>query len=315
MGYITGYSHDCCQANDLYDKFKMRKHSCLDPKFPDHVFLQATCSDYDGGVGGKLFNENRNFGPHLMGGGKTCFMEQPLTEMGFKYLRSWMNVYKGKRKYYNWRSALNHNNYGEGSHDLDDSTSAFLKDILGPDGSKAKNLIIRIYSDHGNHQNKMQWTLGGDYERHLPLMMTLYPKAWAEHHKEYKLKETLDYNRQRFSSSMDAFWTDLGIIGGTTDLEGNKKKYGWFTEKVREERKKIYKEVDSWDQKNWGKDVFAERLENTRSCRDLPFFMTYRLNRSTHCHCKLQEDPPKRRKHIFRSIGNPDLPNKEYFTT
>jgi hypothetical protein len=214
----------------------------------------------------------------LFAGGRTCFFEKPMTAMGYDYLKSWMKVYKGKRKYYNLRSALNHNNYGEGSHDLDTLTEELLKEIIGEDGSKEPKLIVRIYSDHGNHQNISHYTQSGDYERHLPLQINVYPKKWAEYHKKYKLKENFTHNIHRFATSLDFFWTDLGIFGGTKDIEGNPKKYGWLVDQVRKERLKIFKKSKGWDDQNWGKDLFGEKLSDNRSCTSLPFFKTYRLD-------------------------------------
>jgi hypothetical protein len=289
LGYITGFYQDICQAGDLYDFNDIRVGNCDDHEFPDHVFMSPTCSNYDGGVGGKIFRRAKSFAAGTFSGSRSCFMDKPISQMGFDYLAKWLKVYKGKRRYFTLRASQNHNNYGETAHDEDEILANFLEQVLGSSGEKEENLIVRIYADHGNHQNTIYQFQSGDYERHLPIMMNLFPKKWFKHYesKGVKLEENFKWNTRRLSSANDVFWTDLGIIGGTFDANGNTKEYGWLIKQVKEERSALFKKNNGWDSKNWGNDLLGTKLSDNRSCFDLPFYKTYRLDMDWHCHCEI----------------------------
>jgi hypothetical protein len=137
-------------VNDYFDSEKMRV-GCVDHEGPDHMFMAPACSKYNGGPGSD-FDKNTLFDYTWGGASRKCFMGEQLIETGLNYLRDWIKVYDGKRKYFTWRTCLMHNIYGETSHDMDNALETFLIDSFGKDGSKQPNTIIRIYADHGDHQ-------------------------------------------------------------------------------------------------------------------------------------------------------------------
>jgi hypothetical protein len=71
-------------------------------------------------------------------------------------------------------------------------------------------------------------------------MINLVPKSWYEHHKNINAKTNMLSNQFRFAAPIDFFWTDMGIIGGTTDTNGNEKPYGWYSEEIRAQRRELF---------------------------------------------------------------------------
>jgi hypothetical protein len=186
LGYITAIANDFCSPVDIYtpkDTVEQpAQNQCEDRQFADHVFIQPACSGYD--TGSTSSSTSNGFRP----GGRTCFMDQNLPALGFDYARSWLKVYKGKRRLFTYRSAANHNNLGESSHDLDGLMAKFLLDVLGVDGRKEENLIVRVYSGNGDVAGGPYFQSSQVYERHLPIMINLYPKTWLDQHKDLEFR-------------------------------------------------------------------------------------------------------------------------------
>ena len=117
-------------------------------------------------------------------------------------------------------------------------------------------------------------------------MLTLIPKSFTDAHSDAGVKENFVRNAKRLTTSTDPFWTDLGIIGSNKGYNGESKPYGWLVKEVRKERTKEYQRTNSKDQRNWGYDLFGEKVSNERNCQDIPFFETMRDDLKFHCHCK-----------------------------
>jgi hypothetical protein len=47
-------------------------------------------------------------------------------------------------------------------------------------------------------------------------------------------------NKFRLTTPVDFFWTDLGIMGGTSNADGEAKKYGWLEDEILDQRKELY---------------------------------------------------------------------------
>jgi hypothetical protein len=131
MGYITGYTNDACKTNQFYDEFQYKVNTCTDPELADHVFLQPACSGYGGEDGKADYSADKTFGSHLFGSGRTCFMDKPIPAVGLDYLKGWLKVYEGKRKYFTFQSLYTHTSYEDSHRDMDDMISKFLADVLG----------------------------------------------------------------------------------------------------------------------------------------------------------------------------------------
>ena len=151
LGYITGYSQDVCQFNDYYDP-KMRPDSCVDHESPDHIFLGPSCSMYNGGVGIAEPKDKLNLFAETWGSAsRKCFLGEDISKVTLEYLKDWIRVYKGKRKYFTFRTCMMHNMYSELVHDFDTQIEEFLRNVVGIDGNKEPNMIVRIYADPGDH--------------------------------------------------------------------------------------------------------------------------------------------------------------------
>jgi hypothetical protein len=59
-------------------------------------------------------------------------MDDDISNLGLRYLKDWLNVYKGKRRYYLYWTCQMHNYYGETAHDMDDMLEKFLTEVMGP---------------------------------------------------------------------------------------------------------------------------------------------------------------------------------------
>jgi hypothetical protein len=285
MGYITGITQDLCQALDFWDSKEIRENSCSDHELPDHLFFGPTCSKYNNGPG-TANSPNYMFSNNWNSNSRHCFMGEHLAETNFRYVKSFFEAYKGKRKYFTYRTITMHNVYAELSHDFDTILVNFLKDLMGENGSKEPLLVVRFYADHGDHKNLIKLTDSGDLERHMPTMLTAIPKLFLHHHKSEKLEETFERNSKRLTTTMDPFWTDLGIIGGRTNPSGEKMPYGWLVNQVREERSKVYQENDPSEDRVVGIDLFGEEVPNEKFCEDIPFHPDYLKNMKFHCRCK-----------------------------
>jgi hypothetical protein len=74
----------------------------------------------------------------------------------------------------------------------------------------------------------MKYTGAGDLDRHMPTMINLTPKSFLAAYQEEGLEENFLANSMRLTTSVDQFWTDLGIIGGAEDFNKQSKPYGWL---------------------------------------------------------------------------------------
>lgn len=209
-------------------------------------------------------------------------MDQLMLKPSFEYLKQWVKTYDGKRRYFTFRTCMVHNFWGETGHSLDILLEEFLRDVLGDDGSKNPNFVIRIYSDHGDHQNKYNFSPSGDYEKHLPIMVNILSKNILE--KDPLHVEKFTTNRKRLTTPVDFFWTDMGLIGGRKDTDDNDKEYGWLVTRIREER--VAKHGTSF--KNIGTDLLNEKIDPGLICKDIPFHPFYAKPQYgiDHCHCK-----------------------------
>ena len=116
----------------------------------------------------------------------------------------------------------------------------------------------------------MKSTQSGDIDKLSPLMINLVPKKYLDYHSDSKLSENLLNNAKRLTTSPDLFWTDLGMIAGTKGYKGEKKKYGWLVDEVRETRKEQFKKQKAKDRRNWGMDFLGEAVPDDRFCDDIP---------------------------------------------
>ena len=78
-------------------------------------------------------------------------MDDEMVKPNFDYIKSWLKVYEGKRRYFLFRTCMIHNMFAETAHDLDSMLEEFLRSTLGDAGEKNPNFMIRLYSDHGDH--------------------------------------------------------------------------------------------------------------------------------------------------------------------
>ena len=53
-------------------------------------------------------------------------MDDDIANLGLRYLKDWLKVYKGKRRYFLYRTCQMHNYYAETSHDMDKMIESFL---------------------------------------------------------------------------------------------------------------------------------------------------------------------------------------------
>lgn len=243
------------------------------------------CSKYEFGQGNGLEFWGHGFSPAVFSASRSCFMDKLALEPSFDYLKSWIKVYHNKRKMFLFRTCMAHNFYGETSHQLDELLQDFLMDAIGFDGSKNPNMVIRIYSDHGDHQNKYNFTPSGDFEKHFPIMLNILPKSVLAHNPG--VESTFKDNTKRLTTPVDFFWTDLGLIGGKINDQGNPSEYGWFVKKVRQERSNLKMGFEEF--KNLGNDLLSEEVDKNRMCQDIPFHPDYQkplLGILDHCHCK-----------------------------
>jgi Protein of unknown function (DUF229) len=189
---------------------------------------------------GSNIGEEINFGASWRSSSKQCFMDDDIANLGLRYLRDWLKVYKGKRRYFLYRNCQMHNYYAETSHDMDQMLENFLIDVLGTQGKKEPNLAIRIYADHGDHTHLARYTKTGDLDRMSPIMINVVPKQFLDYHSDSKLTENFTTNSKKLTTSPDLFWTDLGLIGGKKGYNDENKKYGWLVDEVRKSRKEEY---------------------------------------------------------------------------
>lgn len=181
-----------------------------------------------------------------------------------------------------------HNFYGEEGHSLDEMLEDFLRDTLGETGSENPNLVIRIYSDHGDHQHMVKNTPNGDFERHMPIMINIIPKSIINNNPEGF--EKFKQNTHRLTTPIDFFWTDMGLIGGKMDVDGNPTDFSWLVKDIKQERSSLKASQSGF--KNLGVDLFNEEVDKSRTCKDIPFHPDYKSSTKKlfqtidHCHCK-----------------------------
>jgi phosphoglycerol transferase MdoB-like AlkP superfamily enzyme len=226
------------------------------------------------------------FSQNWVSNSRRCFMGERITQTNFHYIKKWFDTYKSKRRYLTNRILSMHNNFAEMAHDQDEEVESFLLDLLGADGSKEPNMIVRIYADHGDHQTMFRETPEGDFDRHMPIMLTLIPKNFINAHKDTQLLDNFMHNSKRLTTSIDMFWTDLGIVGGRQNPEGESKPYGWLVKQVRQERSGIFSTGNPEYNQNLGYDLFNERVSDDRFCENIPFDGRLNGDISFHCHCK-----------------------------
>lgn len=231
--------------------------ACLDNNLPDHIFMGPGCSQYGYDVGNGVHFGPPGFTSAVFSNGRSCFMGKDMLQPSFDYLKSWIRVYKGKRKLFLFRTCQVHNFYGEEGHNLDEMLEDFLRDALADTGSKNPNMVIRIYADHGDHQHMFRNTTSGDFERHMPLMMNVIPKSIVNNNPEGF--EKFKQNTHRLTTPVDFFWTDMGLIGGKMGVDGSPADFGWLVRKIREERTKLKASQPRF--KNLGADLFNEEVD------------------------------------------------------
>ena len=193
-------------------------------------------------------------------------MDDDIANLGLRYLKDWLKVYSGKRRYYLYRTCQMHNYYSETAHDMDTMITNFLTEVLGPQGKKEPNLVLRIYADHGDHTHLIRNTPAGDLDRMMPILINIIPKKFMDYHSDSKLEENLLENSRRLTTSPDLFWTDLGLIGGKKGVKDDSKPYGWLVDEVRKSRSQDYVEQKVNDDKNWGYDLLGESVPKDRFC-------------------------------------------------
>lgn len=199
-------------------------------------------------------------------------MDDDISNLGLRYVKDWLNVYKGKRKFFLYRTLQMHNYYAETAHDMDEMLNNFLSDVMGPQGKNEPKLVVRIFADHGDHTGLMKNTESGYLDKMSPILINMVPKGLLDYHSDSKLSENLLKNSKRLTTSPDLFWTDLGIIGGKKGYNGENKQYGWLVDEVRQSRKEEYKKQNVKDDRNWGMDLLGESVPDSRFCDDIPFF-------------------------------------------
>jgi hypothetical protein len=59
-------------------------------------------------------------------------------------------------------------------------------------------------------------------------MITAIPKSFYAAHPSETLEDNFVHNSKRLTTSVDMFWTDLGIIGGQKGFSEEAQPYGWL---------------------------------------------------------------------------------------
>jgi hypothetical protein len=214
------------------------------------------CSQYEFGFGNGLEFWGPGFSPAVFSAVRSCFMDKIAIEPSFDYLKSWIKVYKNKRKMFLFRTCMVHNFFGETAHKLDELLEDFLIDALGKDGSNNPNMVIRIYSDHGDHINPVIGEFHSTrVEKIHPVMFTMVPAKFAE-----KYHDNLLANEQRLITHLEIYETAFRY---TKQPAPDTEKLGLMP---------LAKEKYS---------LFEDRVPAARTCNDIPM---YNYDRDCRCY-------------------------------
>ena len=206
-GYVTGFTNNFCQANEVDHDFKegyVTKQNFEDPQTPHHEMVQLAC-DYN-----SLPKENGMsffFSPGPYTASRKCFLQKDLAQYSFDYTLQFFRTYQQERKFFTLRLIDPHEFSEEVAGFLDDPLSRFLGQMIAE--GHLDNTIVYLNSDHGDHINFLfQDTASFRAEVYNPMLMVMIPD-----HQKDTMGKVIEQNTQKLLTHRDLFASDMKYLG------------------------------------------------------------------------------------------------------
>uniref|UniRef100_A0A914QWU0 gluconokinase n=1 Tax=Panagrolaimus davidi TaxID=227884 RepID=A0A914QWU0_9BILA len=139
---------------------------------------------------------------------KFCYDNFPIHKLQFQYSKSFLQGYKGKRKFlWQWLTEVSHD-YLNTVGVVDEDFVKFLTEIQ----PNFNNSIVIVFSDHGNRYDSIRETVIGRLESRLPFLSIKMPEWFSK--KYPKMEENLKANSKILTSHFDLHAMLVQILQG-----------------------------------------------------------------------------------------------------
>uniref|UniRef100_A0AC35GA97 Uncharacterized protein n=1 Tax=Panagrolaimus sp. PS1159 TaxID=55785 RepID=A0AC35GA97_9BILA len=139
---------------------------------------------------------------------KFCYDSFSIHKLQFQYSKSFLQEYKGKRKFlWQWLTEVSHD-YLNTVGVVDEDFVQFLTEIQ----PNFNNSIVIVFSDHGNRYDSIRETVIGRLESRLPFLSIKLPEWFSK--KYPKMEENLKANSKVLTSHFDLHAMLVQILQG-----------------------------------------------------------------------------------------------------